>query len=50
MSIARLIQQCKKELSAAEWECLDDLANMLRRKLDILEYKLSIGETTDWDF
>ena len=50
MSITRLIQYFKKELSNAEWEGNNDVAELLRRKLDILEFKLSIGETTDEDF
>lgn len=49
MEIKKLIRQVLKDLSNAEWAADDLLAKQLRLKLDMLQYKLSIGETMDWE-
>lgn len=50
IEITRLIRRLKKELSDAEWEGSDDLADRLKARLDILLFKYSIGERYEVDF
>lgn len=50
IEIKKLIRQVEKELSSADWNGDNELSDELRRKLDMLAYKLSIGETHEVDF
>ena len=48
IELSKLIRQLEKELADMEWNGYD--ASAIRDKLDMLRYKVSIGETADWDF
>lgn len=50
IEINRLIWRVKKELADAEWNAQTELADALRRQLDMLEFKRSIGETHEQDW
>lgn len=48
--IARLIRRLKVELSEAEWAGDEKQADEIRKKLDMLVYKKSIGETHEQEW
>lgn len=50
LEITRLIRRLKVELSDAEWRGDDQQAAELRKRLDMLAYKKSIGETHEQDW
>ena len=50
IEIKRLVRTIEKELSDADWQGDTKLAEQLRARLDMLRYKLKIGETHEVDF
>lgn len=49
MEIRKILRDLKKQLSDLEWSGSAE-ADKVRAKIDMLEWKLSIGETHEVDF
>jgi hypothetical protein len=48
IELQKLIRHLEKELADLEWNGYD--ATVIRDRLDMLKFKVSIGETHDWEF
>lgn len=50
MEIKKIIRSLQKELVELEWTGAEKEAELIRKRLAMLQFKLTIGETHDWEF